>query len=80
MKSPYFFVVQRKELPVPSTVLPTTAPSSTRYSAVPLCCSQPSRFLPLKRAVHSSDWARAVATARRAARGKRSADFMVAEG
>src|SRR5262245_5230220 len=77
MKSPYFFFVQRKELPVSTTVLPTTAPSSTRYSAEPLCCSQPSRSLPLKRVTHPSDWAWTAADEMQVTMERINAGFMV---
>src|ERR1017187_7782470 len=42
-------VVQRKLLPVPETDAPVSTPSSTVYLALPLCSSQPSRFLPLNK-------------------------------
>ena len=57
-KSAYFLVVQRNEFPVSGTVFPTTAPSCTRYSALPLCCSQPASVLPSKSFTHpaSAAW------------------------
>src|SRR5687767_757065 len=80
MKSPYFFFVQRNVLPVPSTVLPTIAPSSTRYSAVPLRCSQPSSVLPSKSATKPSSaawaWKIEVAAQTTAERRRKREDFI----
>src|SRR5690348_14382968 len=49
MKSPYSFSVQRNELPVFGTVVPTISPFSTWYFALPPFWSHPSRLLPSNR-------------------------------
>src|SRR5277367_6618348 len=51
-KFPNACVVQRKLLPVPETDSPVNTPSATVYFALPLCSTQPSRFVPLKRFTH----------------------------
>src|ERR1035438_4772788 len=56
-------VVQRKLLPVPETDSPVSTPSATVYLALPLCSSQPSRFLPLNKSTQPS-CARSVEVAR----------------
>src|SRR5579859_2559943 len=56
MKSPYCFSVTRKVLPELGTLVPTMAPSSTVYSAVPASLFQPFSVFPSKRGVQ--DWAR----------------------
>src|ERR1017187_4388215 len=47
-------VVQRKLLPVPETDSPVSTSSATVYLALPLCSSQPSRFLPLNKSTQPS--------------------------
>src|SRR5208283_2741680 len=48
-KLPNVCVVHRKLLPEPETDSPVSTPSATVYLALPLCSSQPSRFVPLNR-------------------------------
>ena len=58
MKSPYSFVVARKELILLLVAVPTIMPSFAAYFAVPVTCFQPLRFFPLNKGSHSCAEAR----------------------
>ncbi len=62
MKSPNSSFVARKLLGDLTTVVPTIAPSTTVYGAVPFSCAQPSSVLPLNSGRQPS-WAEAEPTA-----------------
>ncbi len=58
------------------TVRPTMAPSSTRYSALPECCSHPSSEVPLNKGTKPSSAANRCAVAVRMVRAETMNVFM----